>query len=180
LARFRSRQRTEVLTLSLDEFLRRFLLDVLPKGFVRIRHFGFLAARRRATTLPLCSQLLGAAPPTEQNGSYTEDADPVRLCPKMRSADEHHRKACGCSNLTSFSTDPGCGCRMSSPPTSRSFCLFPQALSLVPACPTNLYIPASRGRSLAALLRFRQLFLSHRWHMRSLAIPAAAPNPSLN
>ena len=45
----------KLLSLSLDEFLRRFLLHVLPKGFVRIRHFGFLANRRRATTLPLCS-----------------------------------------------------------------------------------------------------------------------------
>jgi hypothetical protein len=47
------------MTLSLDEFLRRFLLHVLPKGFVRIRNFGFLANRRRATLLPLCFQLLG-------------------------------------------------------------------------------------------------------------------------
>ena len=42
------------------KFLRRFLLHLLPEGFVRIRHFGFLANRRRATTLPLCFQLLGA------------------------------------------------------------------------------------------------------------------------
>ena len=52
----------KLLSLSLDEFLRRFLLHVLPKGFVRIRHFGFLANRRRATTLPLCFPLLGSAP----------------------------------------------------------------------------------------------------------------------
>src|SRR5512142_1065441 len=43
-----------LMTLSLDEFLRRFLLHLLPKGFVRIRHFGFLASRRRATLLPVC------------------------------------------------------------------------------------------------------------------------------
>ncbi len=52
----------KLLSLSLDEFLRRFLLHVLPKGFVRIRHFGFLANRRRATTLPLCFPVLGSAP----------------------------------------------------------------------------------------------------------------------
>src|SRR5215831_2946888 len=51
----------KLLTVSLDEFLRRFLLHVLPKGFVRIRHFGFFAHRRRAATLPLCRQLLAAA-----------------------------------------------------------------------------------------------------------------------
>src|ERR1700739_932322 len=43
----------KLLTLALDEFLRRFLLHVLPKGFVRIRNFGFLANRKRPPTLPL-------------------------------------------------------------------------------------------------------------------------------
>jgi hypothetical protein len=41
-----------------DEFLRRFLLHLLPRGFVRIRHFGFLANRRRSSLLPICFQLL--------------------------------------------------------------------------------------------------------------------------
>jgi hypothetical protein len=72
----------KLMTLSLDEFLRRFLLHVLPKGFVRIRHFGFLANRRRATTLPLCFQLLGTEPPAEQEALSTNDASPPRLCPK--------------------------------------------------------------------------------------------------
>ena len=63
-----------LMTLPVDEFLRRFLLHVLPPGFVRIRHFGFLAHRRRAPLLPLCFQLLGSAtsspcaqPPTPEN-----------------------------------------------------------------------------------------------------------------
>jgi hypothetical protein len=47
-----------LMTLTVDEFLRRFLLHLLPRGFVRIRHFGFLANRRRANLLPLCVQLL--------------------------------------------------------------------------------------------------------------------------
>ena len=42
------------LTISLTEFLRRFLLHVLPHRFVRIRHYGFLANRRRSVVLPLC------------------------------------------------------------------------------------------------------------------------------
>ena len=63
------------MSLSLDEFLRRFLLHRLPKGFVRIRHFGFLANRRRATLLPLCFQLLGVSQEaqTEQDTSSTPD-----------------------------------------------------------------------------------------------------------
>src|SRR6266581_2633789 len=59
----------KLLPLSVDEFLRRFLLHVLPQGFVRIRNFGFLANRKRATLLPLCFQFLGSAqpPPAEQH-----------------------------------------------------------------------------------------------------------------
>ena len=69
------------MTLSLDEFLRRFLLHLLPKGFVRIRNFGFLANRRRATLLPLCFQLLGAArqPQAEQDACNSND---LWRCPK--------------------------------------------------------------------------------------------------
>ena len=48
-----------LMTLAVDEFLRRFLLHLLPPGFVRIRNFGFLANRKRASLLPLCLQLLG-------------------------------------------------------------------------------------------------------------------------
>src|SRR5436190_21902382 len=45
-------------TLPVEEFLRRFLLHLLPCGFMRIRNFGFLANRQRAELLPLCSRLL--------------------------------------------------------------------------------------------------------------------------
>jgi hypothetical protein len=72
----------KLLTLSLDEFLRRFLLHVLPKGFVRIRNFGFLANRRRATLLPLCFHLLGSPPQTEQDRSGSKDSSDLWLCPK--------------------------------------------------------------------------------------------------
>jgi len=72
------------MTLPLDEFLRRFLLHVLPKGFVRIRNFGFLANRRRATLLPFCFQLLGAAqePQAKQDVSSTNDSHDLWRCPK--------------------------------------------------------------------------------------------------
>jgi hypothetical protein len=71
----------KLLPLSLDEFLRRFLLHLLPEGFVRIRNFGFLANRKRATTLPLCFQLLSAAPPTDQEVSTSGPSD-LWSCPK--------------------------------------------------------------------------------------------------
>ena len=50
---------TKVMRLSAEEFLRRFLLHVLPKGFVRIRHYGLLASINVATKLARCRQLLG-------------------------------------------------------------------------------------------------------------------------
>jgi|SRR5271157_2279337 len=75
------RNEQKLLTLSLDEFLRRFLLHLLPKGFMRIRNFGFLANQRRATLLPLCFSLLGSAQATEPDRSTTTDANSSRLCP---------------------------------------------------------------------------------------------------
>jgi len=53
------------MTLSATEFLRRFFLHVLPKGFVRIRHFGFLANRFRASRLAFARQLLASRNSTE-------------------------------------------------------------------------------------------------------------------
>jgi hypothetical protein len=47
------------MTVSSDEFLRRFLIHVLPKGLVRIRHFGLFANRRRGGMLSRCRALLG-------------------------------------------------------------------------------------------------------------------------
>jgi len=76
------RNEQKLLTLSLDQFLRRFLWHVLPKGFVRIRNFGLLANRRRATLLPLCFHRLGAAPPTEPELSTPKDANDLRFCPQ--------------------------------------------------------------------------------------------------
>jgi Putative transposase/Transposase zinc-binding domain len=71
----------KLMTLSLDEFLRRFLRHVLPKGFVRIRNFGFLANRRRASTLPLCFQLLHSAPRAKPEVCTASPCD-LWICPQ--------------------------------------------------------------------------------------------------
>jgi len=55
---YRQDGRRKVMTLEPAEFMRRFLLHVLPPGFHRIRHFGFLANGHRAARLALCRQLL--------------------------------------------------------------------------------------------------------------------------
>jgi hypothetical protein len=74
----------KLMSLALDEFLRRFLLHTLPKGFVRIRHFGLLANRRRATLLPLCYRLLDSEQPSqsEPEASLAKQPRPLWLCPK--------------------------------------------------------------------------------------------------
>lgn len=56
---YRQGNKRTLMTLTAEEFIRRFLLHVLPSGFVRIRHFGFLANRHRQAKLALCRRLLG-------------------------------------------------------------------------------------------------------------------------
>ena len=65
------------------EFLRRFLLHVLPKAFVRIRHFGLLANRVRNTNLAACHSLLGATPARQRDHTETpDDNQPASLSAK--------------------------------------------------------------------------------------------------
>jgi len=75
-----SKRRT--MRLTNEEFLRRFLQHVLPKGFPRIRYFGWLANRRRGQFLPLCRVLLARLPPAAPADSASEP--PVWLCPRCQ------------------------------------------------------------------------------------------------
>ncbi len=69
---YRAGGRVKTMTLAADEFIRRLLLHVLPDGFQRIRHYGFLANRSRQQKLDRCRQLL-AMPPPEVPTSQAED-----------------------------------------------------------------------------------------------------------
>jgi hypothetical protein len=60
---YRDGRRHQVMTLTGEELIRRFLLHVLPKGFMRVRHFGFLANRCRARCLALIRTALAAPAP---------------------------------------------------------------------------------------------------------------------
>ena len=62
---YRQDGKTKVMTLSADEFIRRFLQHTVPDGFHRIRHIGFLANCHRAAKLALCRDLLATAPPPD-------------------------------------------------------------------------------------------------------------------
>ena len=70
------------MTLMATEFLRRFFLHVLPKGFVRIRHFGFLANRFRVSRLALCRQLLApSSSASVETGTCKIHASSLWHCP---------------------------------------------------------------------------------------------------
>jgi hypothetical protein len=92
IVRFRSKDyahgnRKRVMKLSASEFVRRFLLHVLPAGFVRIRHYGILSNRHRQEDLALCREWLGggtAAAEPEETVKVPQGADsitPTRVCP---------------------------------------------------------------------------------------------------
>jgi hypothetical protein len=90
--RAKSAARYKLMTLNADEFIRRFLIHVLPDGFHRIRHYGLFANANRAANIALARQLLGApdpAPTTEETGG-----------------------AEGAQVLEKWSTCPCCGGRM--------------------------------------------------------------------
>jgi hypothetical protein len=80
--------RYTTMTLDVGEFIRRFLIHVLPKGFHRIRHYGLFAGSNRAKTIEDVRKLLNFAPPAAdasakaQQPSQTDEAQPLSLpCP---------------------------------------------------------------------------------------------------
>ena len=68
-----------LMMVSAAEFIRRFLVHVLPKGFVRIRHFGFMANSQRFAALKLCRKLLGMPPALQ--AAEADSANSTWLCP---------------------------------------------------------------------------------------------------
>jgi hypothetical protein len=84
--------RQQIMTLATDEFIRRFLLHTLPRGFHRIRHYGLLASSARKECLARARELLAVAPKPE----------PTIKAEHIEPASPDHRPPCPC-----------CGSRMS-------------------------------------------------------------------
>ena len=73
--------RRKVMTLAADEFIRRFMLHILPKGFHRIRHYGLFASTGRAANIARLRELLGSAPPAEINATPSQDEPAETVLP---------------------------------------------------------------------------------------------------
>ena len=77
------------------EFIRRFLLHVLPSGFMKIRHYGFLANRFRNKKLAHCRDLLGISAEQESGKEQVQDEVEDEQCEQlMESAEKERRLRC--------------------------------------------------------------------------------------
>ncbi len=73
--------RYKTMTLATPEFIRRFLIHVLPKGFHRIRHYGLFAGSAKAENLARMRKLLEASAPPRDRDDQAEAEEPIRRCP---------------------------------------------------------------------------------------------------
>lgn len=114
---YRHESRKKVMRMDAQEFIRRFLLHVLPNGFQRIRHYGFLANRYREVKLARCRQLLDQPAPIAKLPDVPPDyrdryeqltGKSLRDCPK-----------CGCGHMVCIETFPP-GSLPRGPPGDRS------------------------------------------------------------
>jgi hypothetical protein len=78
-------RKEKLLTLSAAEFLRRFVQHVLPKGFMKIRHYGLLSSRQRAARLQLARRLLLPKVALSGNGSSVIEPAELARCPQCGS-----------------------------------------------------------------------------------------------
>jgi hypothetical protein len=92
------------MTLDPFEFIRRFLMHVLPKGFHRIRHYGLFANGNRADNIARARELLNVPPPVKEADEEKAAADDIRVlpCPCPR---------CGGRMIIIETFEPGCSPR---------------------------------------------------------------------
>ena len=117
------------MTLATDEFIRRFLIHVLPKGFHRIRHYGLLASTNRAANIAHARELL-AVPSRPNNPTRPKNNRPtsrtVAAMPVLRRPHDHHRDLrarlrAEAPAHTTFGGDQGRHLMMPSPPINDSY-----------------------------------------------------------
>jgi hypothetical protein len=106
--RAKAHARYKLMTLDADEFIRRFLIHVLPDGFHRIRHYGFLASGNRTSSIALARQFLGMPDPASSSsdsdgteGGHADEHDEWNTCP-----------CCGGRMIIIETFEPGCQPRL--------------------------------------------------------------------
>jgi len=82
--RAKGRERQKIMTLASDEFIRRFLIHVLPSGFHRIRHYRLFANGERTENLARARQLLGVSPTHSEPCDTAADEPPMHSFPCPR------------------------------------------------------------------------------------------------
>ena len=106
-------QRT--MTVEASEFIRRFLLHVLPGGFQHIRNYGFLGNRYRETKLAICRRLLNAPQP---DAASLEHLDYRDLYEKLTGTSLRQCPSCGCGHMVCVETFAAGGYPRTAPPDS--------------------------------------------------------------
>jgi hypothetical protein len=113
---YRHGDQSKTMTLSADEFIRRFLLHVLPDGFQRIRYYGFLGNRYRREKLEQCRRLLGMPTPADQ----TNTSDYRDRYEQLTGHSLHQCPQCGLGRMLVVMILPRSPCKCAPLPTDSS------------------------------------------------------------
>jgi hypothetical protein len=130
--RAKGRQRQKVMTLASDEFIRRFLIHVLPGGFHRIRHYGLFANGGRAENLARVRDLLGVPPPQDEPG----DADARSSSPAPRHAPVRRARSGSTHHDAAHDSATPIAARPLLPVFDRAGAGLPQRRTSVRSCPS--------------------------------------------
>jgi hypothetical protein len=90
---YKDHNKEKLMTLTVEEFIRRFLMHVLPRKFVKIRHYGILSNRNRSTKLQKCKELTGAVQIKTQNSEVKLNTSELLL--KLTGIDINICSSCG-------------------------------------------------------------------------------------
>jgi hypothetical protein len=90
---YKDHNKEKFMTLTVEEFIRRFLMHVLPRKFVKIRHYGILSNRNRSTKLQKCKELTGAVQIKNENSEVKLNASELLL--KLTGIDINICSCCG-------------------------------------------------------------------------------------
>lgn len=93
---YKDKKKEKLMTVSAEEFIRRFLVHVLPDRFIKIRHYGILGNRNKSTKLKLCKKLTG----TMFHAKKTEKLTVFEMMLKLAGRDITLCPCCGSGKLT--------------------------------------------------------------------------------